>query len=242
MIHYFGGPITPVTAALKAWRGRHAFVSYAHPTQITVASDVCQSFALDNGAFSLWKAGKATDWSGFYEWVDRWRCDPGFDFAVVPDVIDGTESQNDDLAEQWPFPRYQGAVVWHTNESISRLVRLAQNWPTVCIGSSGEYDVSSPSRFLERAFEAVTAVTGKYGKPICKLHGLRMLNPKIFTHLPLSSADSTNLARNISIDKNWKGTYDPKNPETRAQIIAERTESENGLSKLPLSSMRWRKS
>ena len=27
MIHFHGGPITPDTCALKAWKGRHAFIS-----------------------------------------------------------------------------------------------------------------------------------------------------------------------------------------------------------------------
>lgn len=47
MIHYHGGPITPDTCALKAWKGRHAFISFANPGQIALASEVTQSFALD---------------------------------------------------------------------------------------------------------------------------------------------------------------------------------------------------
>lgn len=54
MIHYHGGPITPDTCALKAWKGRHAFISFANPGQLALASEVTQSFALDNGAFSFW--------------------------------------------------------------------------------------------------------------------------------------------------------------------------------------------
>jgi len=34
------------------------------------------------------------------------------------------------------------------------------------------------------------------GMPKTKLHGLRMLDPVIFSHMPLSSADSCNVARN----------------------------------------------
>lgn len=47
MIHFHGGPITPDTCALKAWKGRHAFISFANPGQIALASEVTQSFALD---------------------------------------------------------------------------------------------------------------------------------------------------------------------------------------------------
>lgn len=88
MIHYHGGPITPDTCALKAWKGRHAFISFAHSGQINLASEYCQSFALDNGAFTAWKAaGKnKIDWSDYYEFVARWKNHPGFDFAIIPDL------------------------------------------------------------------------------------------------------------------------------------------------------------
>lgn len=232
MIHYHGGPITPDTCALKVWTARHSFVSFAATQQMALAAEVTQSFALDNGAFTFWKQGAETRWVDYYAWVDVWRTHPGFDFAVVPDVIEGTEAENDQLASEWPFPKHQGAVVWHINESIDRLRRLASEWPRVCIGSSGEWDVSSPKKFLVRAIEAVAAICAKDGRPICKLHGLRMLNPNIFSQLPLSSADSTNVARNIGIDSAWKGTYRPKSKETRAHIMVERIESHNSVGAL----------
>lgn len=224
MIHYHGGPISPETCAIRVWSGRHAFVSYAHQQQMSVAVSVTQSFALDNGAFSMWKAGKEVDWQGFYTWVAKWRNHPRFDFAVVPDVIGGTEEENDLLAEQWPFPRHQAAVVWHTNESLTRLWRLAHTWPRVAIGSSGEYDVTRVSKLLARMDDALPQIVDSRGHPICKLHGLRMLNPKVFEKLPLASADSTNVARNIGIDKNWRGTYLPSTKEGRAQVLVERIE------------------
>lgn len=68
---------------------------------------------------------------------------------------------------------------------------------------------------------------------ITKLHGLRMLNADIFRHIPLSSADSTNVARNIGIDKAWaKSAYAPASKETRAAILVERIESYNSASSL----------
>ena len=54
------------------------------------------------------------------------------------------------------------------------------------------------------------------GLPACKLHGLRMLDPEVFTRLPLASADSTNIARNIGIDSAWTGAYMPPSKESRA--------------------------
>ena len=71
----------------------------------------------------------------------------------------------------------------------------------------------------------MNAITGSDGLPLTKLHGLRMLNPKIFTRLPLSSADSTNIARNIGIDSAWRGTYLPPSKDVRALVMRERIES-----------------
>lgn len=194
-----------------------------------LSAEHCQSFALDNGAFSAWRAGKPiTDWRGYYAWVADWRRHPGFDFAVVPDVIDGTEAENDALAAEWQFPLHESAVVWHVNESVERLVRLCTTWPRVAIGSSGEWDVSTPSRFLERMAQVLPHVVDADGYPHCRLHGLRMLNPTIFGRLPLASADSTNVARNIGTDAAWRGTYQPSSKETRAQVLVERIESTNG--------------
>lgn len=78
MIHYHGGPITPDTCAMRAWKGRHAFISFAHSGQINLAAEYCQSFALDNGAFTARKAtGKnKIDWSDYYEFVARWKNHP----------------------------------------------------------------------------------------------------------------------------------------------------------------------
>lgn len=67
MIHFHGGPITPDTCALKAWKGRHAFISFANPGQLALASEVTQSFALDNGAFSFWDKGQPVNWYDYYE-------------------------------------------------------------------------------------------------------------------------------------------------------------------------------
>lgn len=229
MIHYHGGPITPDTCAVRAWQGRHAFISYAHAGQIGLASEICQTFALDNGAFSAWKkAGKnVIDWAGYYEFVNRWRNHPGFDFAIIPDVIDGGSAENDALIEQWPFDKTVGVPVWHMNESDERFIRLCHEWPRVAIGSCGEYDVKSPKKAIGRLKDIIRHVIDCHGQPITKLHGLRMLNPSIFTKLPLASADSTNVARNIGIDKAWKGTYSPASKETRSSVLVERIEAYN---------------
>lgn len=229
MIHYHGGPITPATAAMRVWKGRHAMVSFAAPDQIDIAAEVCQSFSLDNGAFSVWRAGKSVDWKEFYFWVERWSWHPSFDWALIPDVIDGDEAANDELLAEWPFGCL-GVPVWHLHESLRRLARFSNEWPRIALGSSGDYAVIGTQKWWRRISEAMDVLCDSEGKPICKIHGLRMLDPLIFQAIPFSSADSTNVARNIGIDSRWRGAYTPANKETRAVVIAERIEQFNAPS------------
>ena len=58
------------------------------------------------------------------------------------------------------------------------------------------------------------------------LHGLRMLDPEIFTRLPLSSADSTNAAVNCGSLSRF-GMYIPATSSQRAAVIADRIEQHN---------------
>lgn len=223
MIHYHGGPITPETCAIVAWSGGHAFVSFANPGQIKLAASICQSFALDNGAFSLWKQGAPTDWPGYYAWCATWLAHPACDWAVIPDVIGGTEAENDALLREWPHGQ-RGVPVWHLNESIDRLVRLAADWPRVALGSAEEWDVARPRDCLARLADALPAISDDEGQPFVKLHGLRMLREEMVTNVPLSSADSTNVARNIGMDGAWRGTYAPATKEGRTAVLRERIE------------------
>lgn len=232
MIHYHGGPITPDPCAIEAWTGRHACISFAAPQQIALAAAVCQSFILDNGAFTFWRQGKEVDWAGFYRWAGQWVNHPGCDFVIPPDVIDGSEADNDALLADCPLSPHRLAPVWHINESIDRLRRLATSYARVCIGSSGEFDVTKPEAFLQRAHEAIGAICNAEGQPITRLHGLRCLNPELFRHLPLAGADSTMVARNIGLDSAWKGTYQPRSKVTRTAILVERIEHFNGACRL----------
>jgi len=228
VIHYHGLPITPETAAVKALEAGHGFVSFATPMQLRVAVEVCQSFAVDNGAFSAWKQGRPVqDWGPFYEWAAACKLVPSCDFAVVPDVIDGNEADNDCLLAEWPLPRWFGAPVWHMHESMERLERLASSWPRVCIGSSGAYATIGTTEWWGRIAQAMRVVCNDEGQPLVKLHGLRMLNPDVFSRIPFASADSTNIGRNVGIDQAWKGSYSPPTKEARAQIMRSRIESVN---------------
>jgi len=233
LIHYHGLPITPATAAVRAITNGHAFVSFKHPDQLTIALEVAQSFALDNGAFSAWRSGKpVTDWSEYYEWVSELHRYPAFDFAVIPDVIDGDEDDNDALLDEWPWAKkspHVGAPVWHLHESLERLDRLVSNWPRICLGSSGDYAQVGTNAWWIRMREAMDVICDKSGRPCTKIHGLRMLDPKIFSKFPFASADSTNIGRNIGLDSHWKGTYTPPTKEARAMIIRERIESNQSI-------------
>lgn len=232
MIHYHGGPVTPLPASLALWRARHAFVSFARPDQIALAAEVCQSFALDNGAFTIWKQGGTLDVAGYLAWVESWRRHPGFDFALLPDSVEGDEAENDRLIAEWFALGGRGldaymVPVWHLHESLGRLVRLCHSYPRVAFGSSGPYATVGSEAWWERMGEAMHAICDADGRPPCKLHGLRMLNPAIFGRFPFASADSTNVAQNVGIDSKWRGTYTPATKEMRALVLADRIESTN---------------
>jgi hypothetical protein len=73
--------------------------------------------------------------------------------------------------------------------------------------------------------EAMDVICDEEGLPKTKIHGLRMLNPDVFTRFPFSSADSTNIGQNVGIDSAWRGTYTPPTKEARAALMRERIES-----------------
>lgn len=228
MIHYHGLPITPETVAAKVISGGHAFVSFRHPAQLGIAVELSQSFAVDNGAFSAWKSGNPVmDWQPYYDWCADLAKVPNFDWAVIPDVIDGDEDANDALVEQWPLPRWIGVPVWHLHESLKRLCRLSDQWPRVCFGSSGAFAQIGTAAWWNRMAQAMAVICDNQGRPCCKVHGLRMLDPTVFSKFPFASADSTNIAQNVGIDMAWRGTYTPATKEARGIVMRERIESRN---------------
>lgn len=228
MIHYHGTPITGDTA-WRALAGRHAMVSYAHNDQTAVAFELCQSVSLDNGAFSAWTAGTPFDIDGFGEWLERWYRHPAFDWYLIPDVIDGDHNANAQMRAHWfsvggtKLWRH-GVPVYHMHEPLEVLRDLANAFDRVALGSSGEYSIVGSPRWWHRMAEIMPVVCDD-GIPRVKLHGLRMLDPTVFSHLPLSSADSTNVARNIGINSAWGGPYAPANKLSRALVLMDRIEA-----------------
>jgi hypothetical protein len=51
-----------------------------------------------------------------------------------------------------------------------------------------------------------------------------MFDSVLFSHLPLSSADSCNVARNIEIDAAWTGPYVPRSKWAPALVMMDRIE------------------
>ena len=225
MIHYHGTPISGGKAnAAKFLAGRHALVSHHHPDHIAEAAEVCQSFVLDNGAFSHFTKGKPkTEWADYYAWCETWLGYPTCDWALIPDVIGGDAAANDRLLLEWPHGKALGVPVYHMHEPVERLSQLAGEWPRVALGSSGDYwNVGAPI-WWERMDEMMRAVCDDQGRPRCRLHGLRMLNWQVFTELPLASADSVNAGMNCQRN----GAKEGVDPFIGALITAARIEAHN---------------
>lgn len=195
MIHYHGTPITP-RAQLLRMAGRHFCVSFAAPADLRTCLAIGQSVMLDNGAFSAFTRGLQFDEAALYRWLDPVLHHPHW--AVVPDVIDGDAGAQRERLARWPFPRELGAPVWHLALPLEYLYELCDQWPRVCLGSSGQYwNVGAP-RWCARMDEIFNALAARYTR-MPHLHGLRMLG-QTGGGWPLASADSTNVAQNFKRD------------------------------------------
>lgn len=225
MIHYHGTPMTPAGDMVKSFSGKHAMVSFERPDQIEVAAEICQSVVLDNGAFSAWKNNVPHDFYGYEKWAEKWLLHPSVDWAVIPDVIDGDEKENDEMLARWGLPCHYSVPVWHLHESLDRLKRLCDGrYPRVALGSSGKFSFVGDIDWWKRMSEAMRTICDSSGRPIVRLHGLRMLDPGVFSRLPLASADSCNVARNVGLDDRWTGAYAPQSRYVRAMVLMDRIE------------------
>lgn len=231
MIHYHGTPIGGTRQdAARFLMGRHALVPFKRPDDLPVVLECCQSFCLDNSAYSYWREGKGeVDFNAYIKFCQSVAYHPGFDWALIPDKIDGTEQENYDWVLLWlrKAPRgVAGVPVWHLHESLEYLEWLVTNFQRVAIGSSGQWATPGTPDWWHRMSEVMDTVCDDQGRPLCKLHGLRMLDPEIFGRLPLASADSTNAAVNCGSISRY-GSYKPPTAAQRAAVIAERIEANN---------------
>lgn len=197
MIKYHGTPIGGTKLdALKFLSGRHALISYATKGHIAEVLECCESFCLDNGAFTIWKTtGGKIDVDGYMEWVDLYRKHPSFDFALIPDVIGGTEEENDELLKEWG-DRPNSVPVYHLGESVDRFKMLASRYDKVAFGSTDKWPRNGSKAWWVNMADLMDEITDVNGLFPCKIHGLRMLDPNLFKYLPLHSGDSTNAAVN----------------------------------------------
>ncbi len=229
MIHYHGTPVGgDKQGAARFLAGRHALVPFSYPADLGVALEVCQSVCLDNGAFTLWKKGGDVDVAEYHAWVHSVAGHPALDWCLIPDKIDGTEQDNVDLVTLWlrMGSKVESVPVWHMHESLDWLDWLVTKFRTVALGSSGQWATPGTAGWWQRMTEAMNVACDKRGAPRARLHGLRMLDPEIFTRLPLASADSTNAAVNCGSLSRF-GSYLPPTAAQRAEVIASRIEAHN---------------
>jgi hypothetical protein len=222
MIHYHVTPIGGTTVAFsRIMHSKFALVSFARPDQLNLVLEYCSGFILDNGAFSAWKRGEQIDWNDYARWVKELSSHPGYQFSILPDVINGTEEENDELLQQYKLPC--GVPVFHQGESLARLNRLAQSYSTVAI-SSVEKSIPSISfnSWINGVFQSLT---DELGVPRVKVHGLRMLNPEIFTRFPFASADSSYLGQTCADEGKFTGSLRPISTEVRGAVLLDRVES-----------------
>jgi hypothetical protein len=218
VIHYHGTPITPRTALLEL-AGRSFCVRYGEHRDVEVCHEIGEGVMLDNGAYPAWSQGKPTDWPGFVAWAKPWL-EYRTTWAVIPDVIGGSEEENDALiAWLFNFDREvfsRSAPVWHMHESIDRLKRLCAGYERVCVGSSGLFRDPKGDLWRRRMEEAMNAVCGNGPAPTW-LHMLRGMALS-GSQYPFASVDSTDIARNHNRPQNtprlladrWDGLQNPR--------------------------------
>ena len=197
MIHYHGTPITPVNA-LYELAGRCFCVSHSAPQDVERVHAIGQSVMLDNGAFSAWKKKRAVNWTAYYLWCERWLCSPST-WAVIPDEIDAGAQLQDALIKDWPHGA-KGAPVWHMDEPLDRLLRLIDEWPRVCIGSTDRYAVVlSPvwERRMDECWNAIAQLR-RFLPVVHMLRGMQLSGER----WPFASVDSTDIGRNHNRPQN----------------------------------------
>lgn len=220
MIRYHGGPITPEDAARAAWRDGNACISFANPEQVELAFETAQSVMIDNGAYPHWKSGRGCiDIPSYRAFVDHWRRHPAFAWCVIPDVINGDEVENNRLIEEWTAQDFDSVPVWHMHENLDKLGWLVDDFPRVAIGSSGQFATIGTKKWWARIAETMALACDSEGYPKTRLHGLRQMDPRVFSVIPYSSVDSTAVARAIGIDSKWTGSYIPRSKKTRALVV-----------------------
>lgn len=225
MIKYHGTPIGGTKYdALKFLNGRNALISFAHPGQTAEVLECCDSFCLDNGAFTIWKTtGGQIDVVEYKKWVEHLGSHPAFDFALIPDIIMGSIEDNDEMIERWESD-VTAIPVFHLGEPVERFFKMAKKFKTVALGSTDLWPRNGSKEWWTYMADFMDDVTDSRGVMPVKVHGLRMLDPKLFQYLPLHSGDSTNAAVNAHICMK-KGIYPCVERWQGSERIAQRVEA-----------------
>lgn len=205
---YHGTPITPNAELLKL-AGRCFCVSYFNRAKVSLPTmeGIASSLMLDNGAFSAWRKGvEMTDdyWRGYFDW-----CDPLLDrpttWAVIPDAIAMPSQEQDRLLAMWPHGQ-RGAPVFHLTEDfmppVSRLLRLLDEWPRVCIGWAHPPETHPiPGDAFERAMDLTWNEIARRHQRTPNVHMFRGTQ-LVRCRWPFASVDSTDVARNHNRPQN----------------------------------------
>ena len=195
MIHYHGCPITP-RSEMHTLSGRFFCHTFDDPRDVKLGHQIGQGNMLDNGAFTAWTQGKIPDWQAWAAWASTWLVYHNT-WAVLPDVIDGTEQENDALASEWAWILSGVGVVvpvWHLHESFARLHRLVDSFGRVCFGSSGQFRTVGSPAWHGRVTDAFDRLSDEFGR-VPWVHMLRGMS-LAGSHYPFASVDSTDVARN----------------------------------------------
>lgn len=145
----------------------------------------------DNGAFSSYTKGKPFRKKEYIQWLDDKLY--GANWAVVPDKIGGSVSEQREYSSDWPYPDHLSCYVWHMDLPLGWLKELVEEKPFIAFGSSGKYwKVMSPEwkDRADQAWELIEKVGNR--NKVHMMRGLKVCGQR----WPFASADSSNIARN----------------------------------------------
>lgn len=222
MKHYHGTPIGGKRDHANQFiENRLVLIPWKRPDDLAAVQQFSQGFVVDNSAFSFWSTGEVPKWSDYIMWVMGLCNSPRFDWAIIPDKIDGSEVDNNKLIDYWQRTAkgIPCCPVWHVHETIHRLKWLVANFERVAIGSSGEFSTPAVGKWWEKMDAAFNSITDRNGFPMAKIHGLRMLRKDIIQRYPFASCDSTNAAQNGSREAMKIGTDSGWGQQTIARRI-----------------------
>lgn len=219
-------PITP-KSVLYTLAGKCFGVSFARPENTELVHRIGQSVMHDNGAFSVWKSTKepVADWAPYYAWVEPLIAN-AVHWAIIPDEIDSGSQAQDYLVQQWPFG-HRGAPVWHMDEPLDRLLRLADGWPRLCVGSTAEYAVVGSDGWHRRIGEMFEELAKRH-RFVPWVHMLRGMQATQWGY-PFASVDSSDVGQNHNRRRGDLGPLieAPEEGFTGARRMADRWDGTN---------------